>query len=195
MTATVRSPQLLTRRRPVEDTELGVEVVLANPSGGRSGPRIARWFLGHAAGHAGVRARLLDLGRGSGGPDLARRIGAADAVVLVTPEYNHSFPGELKVAIDALRDEWQLTPVGVVSHGGISGGLRATEQLRLVLAELRAVVVRETVSVAHPHERFDDGGRLLEPAAADAAARRLLTELSWWGRTLREAQRREPFPL
>jgi hypothetical protein len=191
----------VTRRSPRPSTAIdvqrrvSVEVVLANPSGGRSGPRIARWFLERSAAHPGVRARLLDLGRGSGGPDLGRRIAAADGVVLVTPEYNHSFPGELKTAIDSLRTEWRLTPVGVVSHGGISGGLRATEQLRLVLAELRAVVVRETVSFAHPHERFGDDGRLLDPAGADAAASRMLTELAWWGRALRQAQRREPFPL
>lgn len=186
------SSQLATRTVP---RRLAVEVVLANPSGGRSGPRIARWFLERAVVHPSVQARLLDLGRGSGGWDVGRRIAAADAVVLVTPEYNHSFPGGLKTAIDALRDEWRLTPVGIVSHGGISGGLRATEQLRLVFAELRAVVVRETVSFAHPHERFGEDGRLRDPAGADAAATRMLTELAWWGRALRDAQRREPFPL
>lgn len=191
----------VTRRSPRPSTavdvprRVSVEVVLANPSGGRSGPRIARWFLERSAAHPGVRARLLGLGRGSGGPDLGRRIAAADGVVLVTPEYNHSFPGGLKTAIDSLRAEWRLTPVGVVSHGGISGGLRATEQLRLVLAEVQAVVVRETVSFAHPHERFGDDGRLLDPAGAEGAAARMLTELGWWGRALRQAQRREPFPL
>lgn len=175
--------------------QVSVEVLLANPGGGRSGPRIARWFLGHAVGHRGARARLLDLGAGTGGPDLPRRIAAADAVVIVTPEYNHSFPGELKVAIDRLHQEWRLTPVGVISHGGISGGLRATEQLRLVLAELRAVVVRETVSFSHPRDRFTTGGTLLDPDGPDLAATRLLDELTWWARALRESQRREPFPL
>lgn len=176
-------------------TRLSLEVLSTNPSGGRSGPRVARWFLEQAVAAPGFRARLLDLGRGSGGPDLARRVARADAVVLVTPEYNHSFPGELKVAIDGLREEWRLTPVGVVSYGGISGGLRATEQLRLVLAELRAVVVRETVSFAHVRDRFDAAGRLRDPEGPAVAAARLLAELGWWARVLREGRERTPFPL
>ncbi len=66
--------------------------------------------------------------------------------VVVTPEYNHSFPGPLKAAIDRHVTPWQAKPVGFVSYGGISGGLRAVEHLRQVFAELHAVTVRETVS-------------------------------------------------
>lgn len=74
--------------------------------------------------------------------ELADRIGAADAFVVVTPEYNHSYPGPLH-AIDSVGEQWRAKPVGFVSYGGVSGGLRAVEPLRVVFAELHAVTIRE----------------------------------------------------
>ena len=52
----------------------------------------------------------------------SQRLGAADAFVVVTPEYNRSFPASLKNAIDWHFKEWQAKPVGFVSYGGMSGG-------------------------------------------------------------------------
>ncbi len=74
----------------------------------------------------------------------------ADAFIVVTPEYNHSFTASLKFVLDLVYEPWQGKPVAFVSYGGISGGLRAVEQLRLVFAELHAVTVRDTVSFANP---------------------------------------------
>ena len=58
------------------------------------------------------------------------RLDRADAFVVVTPEYNHSFPAPLKNAIDWAFRQWQAKPVAFVSYGGLAGGLRAVEQLR-----------------------------------------------------------------
>lgn len=55
---------------------------------------------------------------------------AADAFVVVTPEYNHSFPAPLKAMIDGHVVQWRAKPVAFVSYGGISGGLRAVEHTR-----------------------------------------------------------------
>jgi NAD(P)H-dependent FMN reductase len=127
--------------------------------------------------------------------EFAGRVGLADAVVVVTPEYNHSFPGALKTQIDTAYREWQAKPVGFVSYGGVSGGLRAVEQLRLVFAELGGVTVRETVSFHGPHGQFDGAGVLREPAAAEGAVKRLLDQLVWWGVTLREARAVRPYQV
>src|SRR5690606_26433299 len=62
------------------------------------------------------------------------RIDKADAFVVVTPEYNHGYPAPLRPVIDHADEEWYAKPVALVSCGGISGGLRAVEQLRLVFA-------------------------------------------------------------
>ena len=123
-----------------------------------------------------------------------RRIAAADAIVVLTPEYNHSFPAPLKQAIDVLYDEWRAKPVAFVSYGGLSGGLRAVEQLRLIFAELHAVTLRDTVSFHGARAAFDDQGRPHQPERKEAALNKLLQQLLWWGHSLRSARRATPYP-
>jgi NAD(P)H-dependent FMN reductase len=126
-------------------------------------------------------------------PNLRRRLGEADAFVVVTPEYNHGYPATLKFLIDSVYREWQAKPVAFVSYGGISGGLRAVEQLRLVFAELHAVTLRDSVSFANPWVKFDANGRLLEPDEPRKAMVTMLSRLRWWAQVLREARQAAPY--
>jgi NAD(P)H-dependent FMN reductase len=89
----------------------------------------------------------------------------ADAFVIITPEYNHSFPAPLKTAIDWFSKEWSARPVAFVAYGGNAGGLRAVEQLRQVFAELHSVTVRNAAGFAGAWELFDATGQLRNPAA------------------------------
>lgn len=124
---------------------------------------------------------------------LSERIGEADAFVVVTPEYNHSFPAPLKQLIDSVSEEWRAKPVAFVSYGGISGGLRAVEHLRHVFAELHAVTVRDTVSFANAWSQFDVHGALNDPTYANAAMKVMLQRLSWWANALSAARAVEPY--
>lgn len=63
-------------------------------------------------------------------------IDRADAYVLVLPEYNHGYPAPVKNAFDFLSQEWAHKPIGIVSYGGVSGGTRAANALKPVLAAL-----------------------------------------------------------
>ena len=110
--------------------------------------------------------------------------------MIVTAEYNHAYPGDVKTAIDAVRRPWYAKPVGFVVYGGRSGGLRAAEQLRLVFGELHAVTIRD--SLGFREEDFTDG----EPAdpTTNAAAAALLRQLAWWARSLRDARADTPYP-
>jgi NAD(P)H-dependent FMN reductase len=119
---------------------------------------------------------------------LRGRLGAADAFLVVTPEYNHGYPGYLKTAIDSVVEEWEAKPVGFVSYGGLAGGSRSVQQLRTVFAELRAVTVREQVLFPGVWERFGPDGTLLDPERHDGAAKAMLDQLVWWGRALRTAR-------
>jgi len=121
------------------------------------------------------------------------KLGAADAFVVVTPEYNHSYPAPLKAVIDSHFREWHAKPVGFVSYGGLSGGLRAVEHLRVVFAELHAVTVRDTVSFHGARSCFGPDGRPLDEAVPGAAAGVLLDRLTWWGLTLRDAHQARPY--
>lgn len=112
----------------------------------------------------------------------------ADAFVVVTPEYNHSFTGELKLLIDAAKEEWKRKPVAFVSYGGVSGGLRAVEQLRLVFAELHAVTMRDVVSFAQGWDKFDENGLPKDLDGTNAALHHMITDLKWWAGALREAR-------
>ncbi|MCT6776390.1 NAD(P)H-dependent oxidoreductase [Streptomyces sp. CS7] len=187
---------------------LKVAVILGSNRDGRFGPVVADWFLGRAARHPGIETDLIDVAEAglptaitfSPGPEdaarlaaVSERLAAADAFVVLTPEYNHSFPAPLKTLIDWHSAEWQAKPVAFVSYGGISGGLRAVEQLRQVFAELHTVTVRDTVSFHNAGALFDDEGRHRDPGLADAAAKVLLDQVVWWGTALRDARKSRPY--
>src|SRR6476660_9170800 len=74
----------------------------------------------------------------------AAKIASFDGYVFVTPEYNHGISGALKNAIDFLYAEWNNKAAGFVGYGS-AGGVRAVEQLRLVMAEVQVATVRAQV--------------------------------------------------
>jgi NAD(P)H-dependent FMN reductase len=168
-----------------------VEVLVGSVREGRFGPVVADWFARQSTARADLTVRTLDLAANP--PDFADRIGAADAVVVVTPEYNHSYPGPLKTAIDGVGRQWRGKPVAFVSYGGLSGGLRAVEALRVVFAELHTVTVRDTVSFHMAYQRFDADGEPHDKVGPSAAATTLLDQLVWWSRALRAARTRTPY--
>ncbi|MER5882364.1 NAD(P)H-dependent oxidoreductase [Streptomyces sp. NPDC001941] len=187
---------------------LTLTLVVGSNRDGRFGPVIADWFLARAALHDGFRIQVVDLGEDelpaalshSPSPEalaqLARvtpKLAASDAFVVLTPEYNHSFPAPLKNLIDWHFTEWQAKPVGFVSYGGISGGLRAVEHLRQVFAELHAVTVRDTVSFHNAHGQFGEDGEHREPEGPEAAVKTMLDQLAWWGHALRTARDERPY--
>ena len=193
-----------------------VAVVIGSIRTGRFGPTPANWIAAEAAGRDDMEVDVIDLAKvwlpdvlGDRGPDpdttdvapapqavldLAPWLAAADAFIIVTPEYNHSYPASLKNAIDWYVDEWKAKPVAFVSYGGIAGGMRAVAHLREVFPALHAVTVRDAVAFPDYWELFDDEGRLKDPQRCEAAARTMLDQLAWWGRTLRTAREESPYP-
>lgn len=183
-------------------TPLQLAVIIGSTRPGRLGERVGRWFADEATRHDGVDVDLIDLlqvdlpaalGAHPNVDAYTARLAAADAFVVVTPEYNHGYPASVKQAIDVASTQWNAKPVGFVSYGGMSGGLRAVEQLRQVFAEVHAVTMRDTVSFHNPWSLFDDDGTLREPSAADAAAKVMLDQIVWWGAALRRARDERPY--
>jgi NAD(P)H-dependent FMN reductase len=124
---------------------------------------------------------------------LRERIGDADAFVIVTPEYNHGYPAPLKSLIDSVGPEWHAKPVAFVSYGGISGGIRAAEQLRQVFAEMHAVTIRDSVALPMVWELFDAEGNLKSPDRPNRQIQIVLKRLVWWANALREARNATPY--
>lgn len=180
-------------------TQLAVITASVRPE--RFGPTITRWVTTQLsnkdaevdyidlADYFSVDAATTEESAGS----LSERVKAADAVIVVTPEYNHSFPGPLKAAIDNIGPEWTTKPVGLVSYGGLSGGLRAVEALRLVFAEVRAITVRDVVSFHSPWGAFDEAG-YTDNDEAEQAFGQLLAALLWWAKAVSNASAVEPYP-
>lgn len=113
----------------------------------------------------------------------------ADGFVLVFPEYNHGYPGALKNMLDHLYDEWNHKPFAFVTAGGVSGGLRAQENLVPVIRALKGVVVSASVAVPFIGKSFNEDGPVDDE---DAWARRfetMLAELEWWAEALTPRRR------
>lgn len=119
------------------------------------------------------------------------RLDAADGFIIVTPEYNHGYPATIKHLIDLATNEWIAKPVGFVSYGGFSGGSRAVEQLRPVLAELSAVGIRETVSLRSQWDNLDENGALSAGPDVEQAVLRLVQQLRRWSVGLRSLRQSE----
>ncbi|OMI41119.1 NADPH-dependent FMN reductase [Streptomyces sparsogenes] len=192
---------------------LKLAVILGSVREGRFGPTVANWFTEQAGAHGGFDVDLIDLAdtplplalppvppamdpnlrRPAEMADLTARLAAADAFIVVTPDYNRAYPAALKAAIDWHYTEWQTKPVGFVGYSGASGGLLAIEGLRQVFNELQAHTVRDYVSFPRYYELFGPDGALKEPEGPAAAAKVMLDQLQWWGSILHDARRDRPF--
>lgn len=119
----------------------------------------------------------------------------ADAMVWLTPEYNHSFTSAAKNAIDFLHAELRRKPVAVCGlSGGNLGGVRAVEQLKLVLIEMHAVPIRDSVYFSGARTIFDDRGVLQRPEYLGRIDD-MLAELAWYARVLTWGRAQVPLPV
>lgn len=119
--------------------------------------------------------------------EFVREMARADGFVVVAPEYNHGYPGALKNMLDALFDEWNRKPFALVGVGGVSGGLRMLEQLRLVVAGLHAVSVPAHVPVQAVAKEWTAAGPH-EPDKWGPRFDKLFDELAWYARALKAAR-------
>ena len=183
---------------------IDIALIYGSAREGRLCDKVAGWAAARIERAGGFAVDVLDpidadVARGVDGRDpdaraaLRARIGRADAFVVVTPEYNHSYPAPLKALIDAAKQEWEAKPVAFVSYGGASGGLRAVEHLRNVFAELHAVGIRDGVAFANAWSQFDEAGSLRNPEAAEKVAALMLARLGWWAGSLRRARDARPY--
>ncbi|MGA2011792.1 MAG: NAD(P)H-dependent oxidoreductase [Solirubrobacteraceae bacterium] len=170
-------------------------VITASTRPGRVGPAVADWFIGRVAAHGGFEAQHADLAQldlpmldEPAHPRLHRytkdhtrawsaTVDAADAVVMVTAEYNYGYPAPLKSAIDYLNHEWRHKPVGFVSYGGVAAGTRAVQQLKQVVGALSLVAVTPSVNIPFITQFLDDDGAVVANDVMAAAAADMLDEL------------------
>ena len=144
-------------------------IILGTAREGRQSEKVAKFMLaevlktGAQSEIIDVRDYLITLTDNTKESEMAKnflaKISVADALIIVAPEYNHGYPGELKLMLDLLFKEYANKPVGFcgVSAGGL-GGVRVVEQLRLVAIGLFMIPIRESLHFSFVQDLFDEAG-------------------------------------
>lgn len=96
---------------------------------------------------------------------LGEKVSKADAIIIVSPEYNHGYPGELKMMLDMLFKQFFNKPLGIcgVSSGGL-GGARVVEQLRQVAIAFHMFPVNGALYFSNVKDLFDEQGKITDEA-------------------------------
>jgi NAD(P)H-dependent FMN reductase len=173
---------------------LFVPVILGTPRQGRMSKHAAKVLYSEVGKRPGVETELVDIaqlpipvddaGEAAQDPRFAELVNRADALILVTPEYNHGYPGLLKHVLDTNLKEYIHKAVGVVGvSAGVFGGARAIENLIPVLRELGLVTIFWDVNFTTVRRRFDESGNLVDDSFL--AIDKFLDELLWMAETLR----------
>ncbi|HEU4718389.1 MAG TPA: NAD(P)H-dependent oxidoreductase [Bacteroidia bacterium] len=182
---------------------LKLKMIITSTRPGRKGPAVAQPFFDIAAVHPGFETELVDLAE----MDLplldephhprlqqytkehtkrwSALIDGADAFIFVLPEYNFSFPATVKNALDYLAKEWSYKPVGFISYGGMSGGLRAVDVLLPVIRAFKMVALVEGVHIAGFPKHFNAEGKFIADETMQKAMHTMLAELQRWAEALK----------
>jgi len=179
-----------------------LSVILASVRDGRGGAAIAEWFMQRAQAHGKFDVHLVDL-RTVNLPLLSEPkhprlrqyeqhstkawsaiVVNSDAFVFVTPEYNYSTPPALVNALDHLYHEWNYKPVGFVSYGGVSGGLRAVQMTKLMVTSFKMMPMWEAVSIPF-YAQLMENGVFKSNETHDKAVGPMLDELLRWSDALK----------
>lgn len=176
--------------------KLYIPVILGTAREARQSEKVARFVLAEVKKHPEIESELLDVrdfrlpatdntGQSEPAKRFAEKINRADGLVVVSPEYNHGYPGELKLMLDMLYKEYAKKPLGIVgvSSGGL-GGVRMVEQLRLVSVEFRMVPIREAVYFSSVQDAFDESG-IIKDDSYGRKVGRMLEELVWYAKALK----------
>jgi len=181
-----------------------LQIVVASTRPGRKGPIVAAWFEALARQHGRFQVEVADLGvinlpmmDEPEHPRLGRYqhdhtktwsalVNRTDAFVFVMSEYNHGTPPPLANALDYLSAEWAYKPVGFVSYGGVSGGLRAVQMTKPMLSALKMVPLVEAVVVPMFTTFIDTSAGTFSPGEMhEKNAAKMLDELVRWSAALR----------
>jgi NAD(P)H-dependent FMN reductase len=184
-----------------------IPIICGSTRRDRQSIKVAKFVLKKLQERNGVETELLDLleynfpimeerlhRRDDPPPRLkefGEKIGRADSFIIVTPEYNHGYPGVLKNALDYLLPEYERKPVGIatVSAGGF-GGVNCLAQLRLVVLGMGAFPIPENFSVSRVQDSFKDDGTPNDPAY-EKRSMEFLNEMLWFTEAIADRKAKE----
>ena len=183
---------------------MNLKIITSTTRPERKGISIANWIYSLANQENKFETELLDLARinlplmdEQHHPRLGKyehqhtkawsaKISSADAFIIVLAEYNYGFPAPIKNAIDFLFREWMYKPVGIVSYGGVSGGLRSTQMLKQVLTTLQMMPINDGVTIPFFPKYINPAGDFVAEEVHTKAAGIMLAELMKWASAMKE---------
>src|SRR5438309_9225239 len=179
-----------------------IPIILGTTRRGRESEHVGQSVFEQAKKRPGVETELIDVrelamrlydaGEQMRDPKFSAAIERCDGLIIVTPEYNHGYPGLLKHARDMNLKEYIHKAVGICGvSAGPFGGARVIEGLLPVMRELGLAAIFEGVNFGNVVKIFDDEGNLLD----QNYVRRLdkfLNELVWMARVLRHGRENIP---
>ena len=119
--------------------------------------------------------------------EYSEKIARSDAIIMVVPEYNHSFPGELKILLDSLYEEYNKKPVGICSVStGACGGRCVIDALRPVVTTLGMIPIKSFLVFSHIETNFDEDGNPKDDRF-HSRVERFLKEIVWYAKAIRYA--------
>jgi len=174
---------------------LYIPVILGTTRKGRMSLHAARLLTEEIAKRPGVETELIDIasvpmplddaGEGIKDPGFSAKMNRADALVIVSPEYNHGYSGLLKHVLDSCLKEYIHKAVGIAGvSAGPFGGTRVIQNMLAVMRELGLVTIFWDVNFSSVQKVFDESGKLLDEAFP-RRIEKFLKELIWMARTLR----------
>ncbi|MGD9629909.1 MAG: NADPH-dependent FMN reductase [Pyrinomonadaceae bacterium] len=184
-----------------DEGTLYIPLLLGTSRKERESEKVAKWVLSKMAEREEIETRLFDVRDfdlprdhygteiGDSFPEWRDAIIRADGLVIVSPEYNHGYPGVLKSVLDVLLKEYIHKAVAFVGvSAGPWGGVRVIEALVPMVRELGLAVTFTDLQFPSVGSKFDDDGNLLDPAYEKRVAG-FLDEMIWMSRTLRWGRR------
>ncbi|MFT4309203.1 MAG: NADPH-dependent FMN reductase [Candidatus Woesearchaeota archaeon] len=130
-------------------TEKGYDIVLVNPQEQKS-------LQVFSERYDKSEGRLIELKKISDG------IRNSKAIIIIAAEYNHTITGALKNALDTFYPEYKNKVFGIISYStGRYGGIRANEQLRMIIPALGGIVIPKTIMISNVKESFDEEGNVI----------------------------------
>jgi NAD(P)H-dependent FMN reductase len=182
---------------------LKLNIIIGSTRPGRAGPVVGEWFKEFAVAHGKFDVELVDLAdfnlplldeaahpvfqqyENEHTKRWSESVASADAYVLVTPEYDYFPPASLINAVQAVMREWARKPAGVVSYGGISGGLRAAQALRQLITSVNVHPIPHGVSAPIYQQYIGDDGVFRPNEPMTEGAKGMLDELHLWASALK----------
>jgi NAD(P)H-dependent FMN reductase len=175
---------------------LFIPVILGTVRKGRASENVAKFVFEQLKKREGIETELIDIcelnfpandaGEQIKDAKFSAACERADGLVVVTPEYNHGYPGMLKHVLDSNLKEYIHKAVGIcgVSAGGF-GGTRVIESLLPVMRELGLVTIFWDGNFSGAQQLFDDAGNMKDRAAHEKRMDKFLGELIWMSKVLR----------